>query len=81
MKQILYFSSTWCSPCKSFRPVLESLQTEMPITFIDIDISSQTAEQYNVRSIPTTIVVQNGMEIGRIVGVTSKENIRSLYKR
>ena len=81
MKQVLYFSAGWCSPCKSFRPVLESLQTEMPITFIDIDISSQTAAQYNVRSIPTTIVVQNEMEIGRIVGVTSKENIRSLYKR
>jgi thioredoxin 1 len=81
MKQVLYFSAPWCNPCKAFKPVMESLRSEMPIQFIDVDTSSQTAAQYNVRSVPTTIVVQNEMEIGRIVGVTSKENIRSLYKR
>jgi thioredoxin-like negative regulator of GroEL len=79
MKQVLYFSAGWCSPCKSFKPVMESLQLEMPITFIDVDTSSQTAAQYNVRSVPTIVIIKNGMEIGRAVGVRTKEEIRSLF--
>ena len=81
MKQILYFSSTWCGPCRTFKPVMESLQSEMSVTFIDVDSSPQTAAQYNVRSVPTTIVVQNGIEIGRAVGAKTKEEIRALYNR
>ena len=81
MKQILYFSGTWCNPCKAFRPVIESLQPEMPITFIDVDASPQSAQTWNVRSVPTTIVVKNGMEIGRVVGAKTKEEIRSLFNR
>lgn len=81
MKQLLYFSAAWCNPCKAFKPLMESLQSEMPIQFIDVDSSSQTAAQYNVRSVPTTIVVQNGTEIGRAVGAKTKEEIRALYNR
>jgi len=81
MKQVLYFSSPWCGPCRSFKPVMESLQTEMSITFVDVDSSPQTAQQYNVRSVPTTVVLNNGMEIGRVVGARTKEEIRSLYNR
>ena len=81
MKQLLYFSAPWCRPCKAFKPLMESLQSEMSITFIDVDSSSQTAAQYNVRSVPTTILVENGMEKGRFVGVKTKEEVRALYNR
>jgi thioredoxin-like negative regulator of GroEL len=81
MKQILYFSAPWCGPCKTFKPLMESLQSEMSITFIDVDSSPQTAAQYNVRSVPTTILIENGMEKGRFVGVKTKEEVRALYNR
>jgi len=81
MKQVLYFSAPWCGPCRAFKPVMESLQSELPIQFIDVDSSSQTAAQYNVRSVPTTIVVQDGREIGRAVGAKTKEEIKALYNR
>jgi thioredoxin-like negative regulator of GroEL len=81
MKQVLYFSAAWCNPCKAYRPLLESMQNEMPITFIDVDSSPQTSDQYNIRSVPTIVVIQNGMEIGRAVGARTKEEIRALYNR
>jgi thioredoxin-like negative regulator of GroEL len=60
---------------------MESLQSEMSITFIDVEISSQTSIQYNVRSVPTIILIENGMEKGRLVGVKSAHEVRDLYNR
>ena len=79
MKQVLYFSAPWCGPCRAFKPLMESLQIEMSITFIDVDSSPQTAQQYNVRSVPTTIVLENGVEKRRLIGAKSKDEIRSAY--
>ena len=81
MKQVLYFSAGYCQPCRAFKPIMESLQSEMPITFIDVEASPQTATTWNVRSVPTVLVIKNGMEIGRAVGAKTKEEIRSLYNR
>lgn len=81
MKQIIFFGASWCGPCKTFKPVMESLQSEMSITFIDVDSSPQTAAQYNVRSVPTTILIENGFEKGRFVGAKTKEEVRALYNR
>jgi len=81
MKQILYFSAPHCAPCRTFKPLMESLQSEMSITFIDVDASPQTAQTWNVRSVPTTLVIQNGIERGRFVGAKSKDEIRDLYNR
>jgi thioredoxin-like negative regulator of GroEL len=60
---------------------MESLQSEMPITFIDVEASPQTATTWNVRSVPTVLIIKNGMEIGRAVGAKTKDEIRSLYNR
>jgi len=81
MKQVLYFSAPWCSPCRQFKPVMESLQSEMSITFIDVDASPQTAATWNVRSVPTVLVIENGIEKGRLVGARPKEEVRALYNR
>jgi thioredoxin-like negative regulator of GroEL len=79
MKQVLYFSAPWCGPCRAFKPVMESLQTEMSVTFIDVDSSPQTAQQHNVRSVPTVLILENGVEKRRLVGAKPKEEIISAY--
>lgn len=81
MKQVLYFSAGYCQPCKSFKPVMESLQSEMSISFIDVESSPQSAQTWNVRSVPTVLVIEKGMEKGRLVGAKSKEEVRALYNR
>jgi thioredoxin-like negative regulator of GroEL len=58
---------------------MESLQSEMSITFIDVDSSPQTAQQYNVRSVPTVLILENGVEKRRLVGAKPLAEIRSAY--
>ena len=76
MKTAKYFSAAWCGPCKQFKPIMEGLSKEgYDIEFIDGDENKEVAIEYNIRSIPTTVIEENGKEINRIVGVKSKEEM------
>ena len=76
MKTAKYFSAAWCGPCKQFKPIMQELLDEgYNIEFIDGDENKEVAIEYNIRSIPTTVIEENGKEINRIVGVKSKEEI------
>jgi thioredoxin 1 len=82
MKQVLYFSAEWCGPCKMIKPIMQSLQSQMSITFIDVDASAETAKTWNVRNIPTVLVIQNGQQLGRLAGnAITKEAVINLYNR
>ena len=73
-----YFSATWCGPCKTFKPVMNEISGEgHSVEFIDIDQSQDLAQKYNVRSVPTVVVEENGVEIDRIIGAVSKEQIEN----
>lgn len=78
MKTVKYFTAVWCGPCKSFKPVMEELSREgYSIEFIDVDENQTMAQSMNVRSVPTTIIEENGIEVERLVGVQSKEVVKS----
>ena len=79
MKQLLYFTATWCGPCKKFRPVMESLSSQINIQFIDIDSNSSMAQNYGVRNIPTTILVKDGVEVSRFTGSKPAQQILESY--
>ena len=76
MKTAKYFSATWCGPCKQFKPIMQELSNEgYNIEFIDGDENKEVAIEYNIRSIPTTVIELDGKEINRLVGVRSKEEM------
>ena len=76
MKKAKYFSAVWCGPCKVFKPIMKELSDEgYDIEFIDGDDNQDLAVQYNIRSVPTTIIEEDGKEVGRIVGVKTKEEM------
>lgn len=76
MKTMKYFSATWCGPCKVFKPVMNEIASEgYHVEFIDIDNLSDLASKYNVRSVPTTIIEENGIEVDRIVGSVPKQQV------
>ncbi len=80
MKQVIYFTAAWCGPCKMIRPIVEELIGERyEINITDVDQNQQLAMQYNIKSIPTFVILKDGVEIDRKVGVMSKEAIKNLF--
>ena len=76
MKTMKYFSATWCGPCKVFKPVMNEIAGEgHSVQFIDIDQQQDLAARYNVRSVPTTIIEKNGIEVDRFIGSVSKQSV------
>ena len=76
MKSIKYFTATWCGPCQRFKPIMQEVANEgHSVQFIDIDSQEDLARQYNVRSVPTVIIEQNGSEVNRHIGASTKEVI------
>jgi thioredoxin 1 len=81
MKRIEYFSATWCGPCKALKPVMNELLVEgYNITFYDVDNDQDLAAQRGIRSVPTIIISENGVEVDRIVGVVSRTVLESRFK-
>jgi thioredoxin 1 len=78
MKTAKYFTATWCGPCKAFKPVMNEIINEgHSVQILDIDANEAMARQYNVRSVPTTIIEENGVEVDRFVGALPKETVKN----
>ena len=76
MKTIKYFSATWCGPCKAFKPIMQEVANDgYSIEFIDVDQSQETATKYGIRSVPTTVIEENGIEVNRFVGAIPKDQV------
>jgi thioredoxin 1 len=79
MKQILYFTASWCQPCRQLGPIMESLKGQVNYRKLDIDSEQDLAVQYKVRSVPTLVLVENGVEKNRMVGVHQSPEILRFY--
>ena len=71
--------AAWCGPCRIIAPTVDQLAKEFSgkvrVGKLDVDANQMTAARFNVQSIPTLLILKNGKEIDRIIGVQSKEAI------
>jgi thioredoxin 2 len=69
----------WCGPCRMMAPMIDELAAQMAgrVRFakVNIDENPATASRFNVRSIPTLLVLRDGREVDRIVGMQPKAEI------
>lgn len=76
---LIDFWASWCGPCKMMSPVIDAIAEEMgekvKVCKINIDEEQNLAVKYNVMSIPTFIVIKDGKEVSRSVGVQDKAEI------
>ena len=80
---LIDFWAAWCGPCMMLGPVVEELAGEVDdvkICKVNVDEQMDLARQFRVVSIPTLIIFKNGQEVQRMVGVTSKEELKDALK-
>jgi thioredoxin 1 len=78
------FYAEWCGPCKRLGPVLEELAAETPyakIVKVNVDENPQLAAEYGVNSIPSLKLFENGQITDQVVGLASKDCLRSMLAR
>ncbi|WP_028608330.1 thioredoxin [Paenibacillus harenae] len=75
------FWAPWCGPCKMQLPIVEELSTELEgqavIGKINVDEEPELASQFGVMSIPTLILFKDGQPVDKMVGVQSKDALKS----
>ena len=73
------FWAPWCGPCKMIAPVLEDVADEyagkLKVVKLNVDENTETAPKYNVRGIPTLIIVKGGEVAATKVGAVSKSQL------
>lgn len=78
---LIDFFANWCTPCKMLSPVIEEIAKEKPevkVCKINIDEEPELAQQFQIMSIPTLVVMKNGKQEGKLVGVRPKKDIVNL---
>jgi thioredoxin len=75
----------WCGPCRTIAPAIEELAVELAgqvrVTKLNVDENPNTAGRFDIRSIPTMLVMIGGREVERIVGAQPKAAIKAQLER
>ena len=78
MKTVFYFTADWCQPCKKVKPIVEDMKKEgFQFQMIDADYEQLLVKRFEIKSIPTFILLKDGKEISRITGAKTKEELEN----
>lgn len=76
------FTAEWCQPCKQLKKVLADTKLEgVNVVTVDIDAWKEEAKQAGVRSVPTSILTEAGVELARKSGVMTKDALTFFVNR
>jgi len=77
--------AAWCYPCRMISPIFEELARKYGSSALfaklNVDENPMTTSKYYIQSIPTILVLGNGVEVERIVGALPREQIEATLKR
>jgi thioredoxin 1 len=82
---IVDFWAAWCGPCKMAEPVLEELSEEykdkLTIVKVNVDENQELTQKFQIMSIPTTVLINDGKEVDRQIGFAGKQAFEELFKK
>ena len=78
------FYAEWCGPCKMYTPILEEIEKDnkdIKVVKVNIDNDRRLAAYFQVQSIPTLLVLNNGEQVEKVVGFNPKNKIEEIISR
>ena len=81
---IIDFYADWCGPCKILGPTMEQIadeRSDLKVVKINVDEEGELAQQFNVMSIPTIVVMKEGKVTNGSMGVQSKDRVLKLLEK
>ncbi len=83
---VIDFFATWCGPCKAMAPAMEQMQEKygdkIIIRKIDVDEEQALAQQYQIESIPTLVVISpSGEVLDKVVGAQPVEVLDEMFSK
>lgn len=80
---IVDFYADWCGPCKMLSPIVAEIaqeRSDIKVVKVNVDESPNISIDYQIMSIPTLVVIKDGNEVNRSIGVIDKSQILDLIK-
>lgn len=82
-KDILKYWASWCAPCSTYAPTFEKVKQELSETanFFEINVDEDTqglVAAHKIKGIPTTVILQDGVEVARQSGILTEEELKNL---
>ena len=78
---LLDFWASWCGPCRMLSPIVDEVaeeRSDIKVGKVNVDEQPELAGQFDVMSIPTLLVFENGKLVNRAVGARPKSGVLSL---
>ncbi|HYB84016.1 MAG TPA: thioredoxin [archaeon] len=73
--------AAWCAPCRAIAPIVEELAKEYSgkVVFgkLNVDDNPETTQRFGIMAIPTLLVMKDGKEVDRVVGVVPKNQLEA----
>lgn len=81
---LIDFWASWCAPCRMMAPILNDLAAELTgnryVGKINIEEQEVLAHRFKIRSIPTLVLLKDGVEVGRVSGIKTKDYLLKMME-
>lgn len=76
MKKLVVFKAHWCAPCKMLGKTLEDTDLGIPVETVDIDADPTATTEFDIRGVPTIVLMNENQVVKRRSGYMNAEQLR-----